>query len=97
MIQDRMINSLNNSGTIRKLNGVNIDQTQSFNHVHCETYINKIVQHHNWQNERIRAKPVPMRTDVDYQTRIQLDEGPESMKERKQLEKQMGCSYRQCN
>ena len=43
-IQDRMINPLNNLGTIRKFKGVNIDQKQSFNHVHCETYINKIAQ-----------------------------------------------------
>ena len=48
MIQERMINPLNNLGTIRKFNGVNIDQTQSYNHLHCETYINKIVTHHGW-------------------------------------------------
>ena len=47
MIQERMINPLNNLGTIRKLNGVNINQTESFYHLHCETYINKIVTHHN--------------------------------------------------
>ena len=37
-----------------------------------------------------------METDIEYQTRIQLDEGPESLKEQQQLEKQMGFSYRQC-
>ena len=31
-----------------------------------------------------------------YQSRIQLNEGPESIKEQKQLEKKMGFSYRQC-
>ena len=95
-IQDRMINLLNNLGTIRKFNGVNIDQTQLFNRVHCETYIQKIVKHHDWENERIRVNPVPMRTDVEYQTKIQLDKGPETLKEQKQLEKRMGFSYRQC-
>ena len=39
------------------------------------------------QNERIRVKPIPMRTDVEYKTKIHIDEGPESLKERKQLEK----------
>ena len=87
MIQDHMINPLNNLGTIKKFNGVNIDQTQSFNHVHCETCINKIVKHHNWQHEQTRVKPIPMKTEVAYQTRIQLDENPKSMKERRQLEK----------
>ena len=95
-IQDRMINPLNKLGTIRKFNGVNIDQKRDFNHVHCETYIKKIVHHHGWQNETTRVKPIPMKTDVDYQTRIQLEEGPESLKERKHLERQMGFSYRQC-
>ena len=37
-----------------------------------------------------------MKTDTAYQTKIQLDEGPESIKEQKQLEKRMGFSYRQC-
>ena len=55
MIQDRMIDPLNNLGTIRKFNSVNIDQKRNFNHVHCETYINKIVQHHNWQHEKMRT------------------------------------------
>ena len=90
-----MINPLNKLGTIRKFNRVNIDQTRSFNHVYCETNINKIVQHHEWQNEKMRVKPIPMKTDVDYQTKIQLEEGPESMKEQKHLERQMGFSYRQ--
>ena len=89
-----MPQQFNNLGTIRKFNGININQTQFFNHVHCETYINKIVKHHNWQNERIRTIPIMMRIDVDYQTRIQLEEGPKWLKERKQLNKQMIFSYR---
>ena len=91
-----MINPLDNLGKIRKFTGVNIDQTQFFNHVHCETYSNKIVRHHNWQHKKTRAVPIPMKTDVDYQTRIQVDEGPESLKKQQQLEKQMGFSYRKC-
>ena len=70
MIQERMINPLNNLGTIRKFNGVNIEQTQSYNHVHCKTYINKIVEHHGWQHLETANKPVPMRTDTEYQSRI---------------------------
>ena len=94
LIQDWMINPLNKLGTIRKFNGVNIDQKRNFNHVHCKTYIKKIVEHHNWQHETMRARPIPMKTDVEYQTRIQLEEGPESLKDQQQLEEQMGFSYR---
>ena len=95
-IQDHMIKLLNKLGTIRKFNGVNIDQKRDFNHVHCETYIDKTVQHHGWQNEKTRKRPIPMKMDVDFQIRIQLEEGPESMKERKHLERQMGFNYQQC-
>ena len=64
--------------------------------MHYKTYINKIVEHHSWQHLKAANKPIPMRTDTDYQTRIQLNEGPESIKEQKQLEKGMGFSYQQC-
>ena len=37
-----------------------------------------------------------MRTNTEYQSRIQLSKGPETEKEQKQLERQMGFSYRQC-
>ena len=37
-----------------------------------------------------------MQTNMECQSRIQLNEGPESIKEQKQLEKRMGFSYRQC-
>ena len=39
---------------------------------------------------------MPIGTDTEYQTRIQLNKGPELIKEQKQLEKKMGFSYRQC-
>ena len=76
MIQDRMINPLNNLGMIRKFNGVNIDQTSSYNHLYCETYINKTVTHHGWQHLKSANKPILMKTDTKYQTKIQLNEGP---------------------
>ena len=40
-IQDRMTNPLDQLGTIRKFNGVNVEQTRYYNHVHCATYIEK--------------------------------------------------------
>ena len=91
-----MIDSLNNLGTIRKFNRVNIDQTSSYNHLQCETYINKIVTHNRWQNIKKHVKLISMQTDTEYQTNIQLHKGPDSIKEQKQLERKMGFSYRQC-
>jgi hypothetical protein len=48
LIQARMTNPLNQLGTIRQFNGVNVEQTRYYNHVHCQTYIGKIVSHHGW-------------------------------------------------
>ena len=83
MIQERMINPLNTLGTKQKFDGININQTQSYNHMHCETYINKIVEHHSWKHLKSANKPIPMRTDTEYQTQIQRSQGPESIKEQK--------------
>ena len=93
-----MFNPLNNLGTIRKFSRVNIDQTSSYNHLYCETYINKTVTHHGWQHLKSANKPIlmKMKTDTIYQTKIQLDDVPKYIKEQKQLEKRMGYSYQQC-
>jgi hypothetical protein len=76
-------------------NGVNVEQTRYYNHIHCATYIEKIVSHHGWVNLNIRSPPMPMQSDSKYQADIQTSRGPESIKEQKELEKRMRFSYRQ--
>jgi hypothetical protein len=95
LIQARMKNPLNQLGTIRKFNGVNVEQTRYYNHVHCQTCIEKIVSHHGWAKPKIRSPPTPMKRDSKYQVDIQTSRGPESIKEQKELEHRMGFSYRQ--
>ena len=80
-----MTNPLNVLGTVRKFNGVNIDQTQDFNHVHCQTYTEKIVSHHGWENLTLISRPTPMKTDNKYQADIQLHEGSEDQFEASKL------------
>merc|ERR1711884_778153 len=62
-LQKKLTFPLNFLGTIQKFNGVDVDQTKHFNHIHYLTYIDKIVQQHNWENEQIRTKPTPFRAD----------------------------------
>jgi hypothetical protein len=95
LIQEKMTNPLNQLGTIRKFNGVNVEQTRYYNHVHCETYIEKIVSHHGWEKLKTRSPPTPMKSDSKFQADIQMSRGPESIKEQKELERRMGFSYRQ--
>ena len=95
-IERKMANPLNRLSIIRKYNGVNISQTKYYNHISAETYIARIVTHHNWHNnENISNKPVPMRDYNKFLDAINNDKGPEDLTERRQLEKRMGFNYRQ--
>ena len=94
-IQQLMKNPLNDLGIIKRFNGIDILQTMYYIKIHCETYINKIIEHHGWQNEKAATLPIPMRTDSAYQTQLQLEDGPTDPKEQRELEQQMGFNYRQ--
>jgi hypothetical protein len=74
---------------------VNVEQTRYHNHVHCETYIGKVVSHHGWEKLKTRSPPIPTKSDWKFQADIQTSRGPESIEEQKELERRMGFSYRQ--
>jgi hypothetical protein len=97
MIQVRMTNPLDQLGRIQKFNGVNVEQTRYYNHVHCETYTGKIVSsHHGWDKLKSRSPPAPMKSDSKFQADIQMSRGPESIREQQnESERRMGISYRQ--
>ena len=84
---------LNFLGTVTKFNGVDVEQTRNYNHVHCQSYIDKIIEHHNWNNLITRNPPTPMRADSQHQAEIQLTRGPDDPKEAKALETKMGFNY----
>jgi hypothetical protein len=94
-IQGYMANPLNDLGIIKRFNGVDVVQTKHYVKIHCETYLARIVTHHGWTNEKASNKPVPMKSDSTYLAILQLAEGPDTEKERDQLEDSMGFSYRQ--
>ena len=94
-IQGFMANPLNDLGIIKRFNGIDIIQTKHYVKVHCETYVARIVAHHDWTNEKASNKPVPMKSDSTYLAILQLAEGPETAKEQNQLEESMGFSYHQ--
>jgi hypothetical protein len=94
-IQDNMVNLLNELGVIKRFNGLDIQQTRDYIKISCPTYIDKIVEHHGWQNETTANLPLPMRNDSVYQANLELSYGPDDIKEQRELETQMGFSYRQ--
>ena len=50
-IESRMQNPLNDLGLIKRFNGIDILQSRDYVKISCETYVDKIVSHHGWENE----------------------------------------------
>lgn len=94
-IQTHMSNPLNELGYISKFNGLNIHQTNTYNHLSCETYINKIISHHGWTLEEIPDRPTPMKSYTAYQTEIQIQQGSQDPAVAQKLERKMKLNYRQ--
>ena len=94
-IQALMTNPLNDLGVIKRFNGVDIQQTRQFVKLSCETYIDKIVNHHGWTDLPTSNIPVPMKYDSAFQAQLETTTGPSDPQQRVELEKQMGFSYRQ--
>ncbi len=94
-IQKQMANELHDLGIIKRFNGLDIHQTRDYVKISCELYIDKIVSHHGWENEKAADRPIPMRNDAAYQASLELATAPETEKEERELEKAMGFSYRQ--
>lgn len=94
-LQTKVQNPLNDLGIIKRFNGLDVQQTSKYIKLSCESYITKIVKHHGWDKEHTKNLPVPMRNDSDTMTKIQTEKGPTNLKEKRNLEKEMGFSYRQ--
>jgi hypothetical protein len=93
-IQDNMVNFLNKLGIIKRFDGLDIQQTRDYIKISCQTHIDKIVEHHGWQNETTANLPLPMRNDSVYQANLELSYGPNNIiKEQQELETQMRFSY----
>jgi hypothetical protein len=94
-IESRMQNPLNDLGTIKRFNGIDILQARDFVKISCETYVDKIVLHHGWQNEIASNQPIPMRADSESLRKLELSKGPDDPADAQALETEMGFSYRQ--
>jgi hypothetical protein len=94
-IQDNMVNPLNELGVIKRFNRLDIQQTRHYIKISWQTYIDKIVEHHEWQHEHTANLPIPMRNDSIYQANLELSYGPEDVKAQQELETQMQFSYHQ--
>jgi hypothetical protein len=94
-IEARMQNPLHDLGIIKLFNSINILQAHDFVKISCETYIDKIVSHHGWQDKVTSNQPIPMGADSESLRKLELTKGPQDPTETQQLETEMGFSYRQ--
>ena len=86
---------LNKLGTVKRFNGIDVQQTRHFNHISCQTYIEKICKYHEWTNLQTHNVPTPMQSDPEYLAIIQLTQGPETLNDQQKLQKQMEFNYQQ--
>ena len=98
IINSKMTVDIKELGTIERFNGVDVLQTKHFIKLYNNTYINKILQRHDWIHQEnitpLHNLPLPMKSDTQYQRNLEQQPIP-TEKEIIQLEKEMGFGYRQ--
>ena len=96
MINEHVTTSSQGIGT--RYNGVDVEQTRDYVRLHCEVYIDRVLQTHGWEtpspNESDRHDIVPLTADVS--TQLNLLSGPaEGTPEHSALATAAGFSFRQ--
>lgn len=77
---------LNQLGTIKKFNGLDIKQTKYYTKIYCESYLNKVLDAHGWQETETAQNPLPMRSESTYQAQLETATPPTTEAEQKQLQ-----------
>lgn len=90
--------TVESDGVGSKFNGIEIEQTRAYLRLHCESYIDRVLQSHGWEQpgarESDRHDSVPMRPEES--ARLQALTGPiEGSAEHKALATEMKFGYRQ--
>lgn len=104
-INKQIIEAINNElsieikdlGRLTRYNGVDVTQTKHYVKLSNETYFKKVLEGHDWmlQDQHIATEPIPMKSEKDYLHLLETSTGPNTDKEQKQLQQEMGFNYRQ--
>ena len=78
---------------VRRHNGIDINQSKWFIHVHCKTYIEKICYTKTFSYENIHQKPIPLHADNAFIAKLEMS-GSTDIQQIKQLEEKYGFKYR---
>ena len=85
-------------GVVDRYNGLDIEQTKHFIKIKCTTYIEKILNgNSSWLDmldPHSSPFPIPMRNESKFQETLENAQTPQTEKDGKILEQEMGFSYR---
>ena len=81
-------------GIVKRHNGIDILQTDTYIRVHCETYIKKICSTKNFSFDNIHCKPTPLHCDKEFLARLETEPGSKDINDIKKLEKEFNFKYR---
>lgn len=95
-IDSKLNADLKREGLLHRHNGIDIEQTDAYIRITCQTYLNKILEPKvNILPQHTRKrKPTPMKADHDYIRTLETSPGPTDHAAQQKLEKQMGFKYR---
>jgi hypothetical protein len=84
-VGNRLTVPLHDLGTLKKFNGVDILQTRDYIKISCESFLDKVIAQHGWDETIEQHNPVPMRGDSAYQAQLETAELPATEAERRKL------------
>ena len=76
---------LNHLGVIAKFNRIDVLQTRGHIKISCETYLDKVLDSHKWQEREPGVNPIPIRTDSTHQSAIEISIPPVDPGKQKEL------------
>ena len=76
---------LNHLGVIAKFNGIDVLQMRSHIKISCQTYLDKVLDGHKWQERQPGVDPIPMQNDSVYQAAIKIAIPPSDPGKQKEL------------
>ena len=85
---------LHQLGIVTRFNGVDVLQTKQYVKISSESFLNKVLDNHDWHETIKQHNPIPMRDDNTYQSSIETAERPTSPREAQRLQEQF-FNYRQ--
>ena len=96
-IDSYMTIDIKDLGRLNRYNGVDITQTKYYVKLSNETYVNKLLEEHDWllHDDTISNIPIPTKNEATFNQRLETAKPPSDASEQQKLQLEMGINYRQ--